>query len=297
MAATRQRPFAFIDWLGESDGSGAASLRLLRVILLVHAGIRVWDRALLEEQQAFFAAEAVVLMLAAAAATRSRFGLLACPAAFWVLSVEVLITDGVANHVFLEWGAVGLFAFLDPDDDAEGELLLCTLRWMTLIVLFYTGLQKVLLGAYFRGELLAWMIAQRPPFEEFFGWMLPTSELVRLGELDGESIGSGPYRAASWQLLVLSNAVWLSELALPFLMAWRPTRIFAALGAAGFVIGLQLGAREVMFALLFSQLCLLMLPRDGYRYAAPLFGFAYLYLAGVLLGLLPGGFLLKESGL
>lgn len=297
MSVEARRPFAFIDWLGEGDGSGAASLRLLRPLLLLHGAIRVWDRALLEELPAFFAVEAALLALAAAAATRPALGLTACRVGFWLLSFEIFITPAMANHVFLEWGLVGLFAFLDVDEAEESTLLLGALRWIALIVLFYTGLQKLLYGDYFHGELLAWMIAQRPPFEEFFGWVLPSAEVARLGALDGETLGSGPYHADSWRLLAMSNAVWVTELVLPFAMAFRPTRVAATLAAAGFVVFIQLGAREVMFALLFAQVCLLMLPRDGYRWAAPAFGLAYLYLAGVLLGLWPGDFLMKQSGL
>lgn len=286
----------FAERLGGPSGAGAAGLRAFRTLLLVHAAVRVWDRAR-HEELAVFLGGAAALLTAAAALSATRWAREAVWIGLWVLAVEWVLTPAVANHVHLELACVALFALLDVADDAERGLLLASLRWVGVVVFFAAGLQKLLYGTYFRGELLTWMIAQRPPFAALFGFLLPADELARLTALDGASVGSGPYRTSAPLLLALSNAVWIAELALPPLMLWRRTRVAAALAAALFVLAIQLGARETLFALLFSQLCLLLLPGEGYRRLAPVYVLAYLYLAAFLLGLAPGGLLVRHGEL
>lgn len=282
--------------LGGPPGAGAAGLRAFRTLLLVHATVRVWDRARHEELAVYLGGTAV-LLAAAAVLSATRWAREAMLLALWGLGVEWIVSPAVPNHVHLELGCVALFAVLDVDDEADRGLLLASLRWVAVVVFFAAGLQKVLYGTYFHGELLCWMIAQRPPFAELFGWLLPAGELARLTALDGASPGSGPYRTGAPVLLLLSNAVWMTELALPPLMLWRRTRVPATLAAALFVLAIQLGARETLFALLFSQLCLLLLPREGYRRLVPVYALAYLYLAAFDLRLVPGWFLVRHGRL
>jgi hypothetical protein len=87
---------------------------------------------------------------------------------------------------------------------------------------------------------------------------------------------------------VLSNAVWIAELVLPFGLLARATRTGAAAAAAALVVAIQLGAREAGFALLFVNLLLLFVPSRVAHALLP----AWLALLGFTLaaasGLVPG---------
>lgn len=287
---------AFADPVGAGAGIDA-SLRAFRLLLLVHGAVRLWDRYLVEGGHPLHLAMALVLTLAAAASILPRFAGAAVFAALWVVGVEVAVTHGPANHVWAELMLLGLFALLDPSRDDEALWLVCTLRWMVALLLFWAGVQKLLYGGYFRAEFLCWMIADRPAFAIALGWLLPADELARLTSASATAVGSGPYRTSSLPLILASNAVWLAELVLPALLFVRRTRMLGAVAATLFVLSIQLVAREVMFGLLYSQLVLLTLPGDGYRRIAPLYAAAYAYLALGLLGLVPLDWLVKRGGL
>ena len=57
------------------------------------------------------------------------------------------------------------------------------LDWLGVIVLFYSGLQKLLYGTYFRGQFLAFTVAQIDTFRKAMGFLLPAGELARLRSL------------------------------------------------------------------------------------------------------------------
>jgi hypothetical protein len=240
---------------------------------------------------------ALVLSLAAAASLSRRYARPAVFAGMWAVLVEVAVTHGPANHVWLELMLLSLYVLLDPERDDESVLLACALRWLVALLLAWAGLQKVLYGTYFHAEFLCWMIAQRPAFAQALGFLLPEGELARLVAAGAQAVGSGPYRSDAWLLVAASNAVWIAELALPALLLVRRTRVAGAWLAAAFVLSIQLVAREAMFGLLYSQLVLLVLPGRGYRRVAPVYALAYAYLAGHLLGLLPADWILKRGAL
>jgi hypothetical protein len=262
----------------------------------VHAAVRVWDEARVGGHP-LHVGIAVVLTLAAAASASRRFARPAVFAAVWAVAVEVAVTHGPANHVYLELALLFLFALLDLERDGEAATLACGLRWVVALLLVWAGLQKVLYGTYFRAEFLCWMIAQRPPFAEALAFLLPADELSRLVSAGAREVGSGPYRTHAWLLIAASNAVWIAELVLPALLLFRRTRVWGAWLAAAFVLSIQLVAREAMFGLLYSQLVLLVLPGRGYRRVAPLYALAYAYLALHLLGLAPADWILKRGAL
>lgn len=180
-----------------------------------------------------------------------------------------------SNHSLLEFLAVALFAFLDRRSVEEGELLLRTCRWLVLIVLFWSGLQKVLYGTYFHAEFLGAFIAFKPSFAQAFGTILPAAELARLQSLSAQ-VGAGPFAVNSLLLVVLSNAVYLVEMVLPALLLWTRTRAAALLAAILFTVALQAAAREIFFAALFLNLLLLFSRRAVNRRLLPIFAMLYL---------------------
>jgi hypothetical protein len=287
----------WLEWFADPPGTAFAdSLIAFRTLLLVHGAVRVWDAARVGGHP-LHVAIAVVLTAAAAASLRRGLARPAVFAGVWAVLVEVAITHGPANHVYLELLLLAAYALLDPERGDEAVLLACVLRWMVALLLFWAGLQKLLYGTYFRAEFLCWMIAQRPAFADALGFLLPADELARLAAAGAQAVGSGPYRTHAWLLIAASNAVWIAELALPALLLFRRTRVWGAWLAAAFVLSIQLVAREAVFGLLYSQLVLLVLPGRGYRRIAPLYAAAYAYLVLHLLGLAPADWILKRGAL
>ena len=157
------------------------------------------------------------------------------------------------------------------------------------MILFQTGLQKILYGQYFGGEFLAFMIGRGDRFADLFALIIPAEEVARLQSYDPLRTGAGPYRVAGWTIPAMSNGIYLAELALPIGLLIPRWRTVAASMAIALVVAIQFGAREIGFALLFSNLLLLQLPGDTSRRLLPLFALAYLYLIGAAFGVLPGG--------
>jgi hypothetical protein len=181
-----------------------------------------------------------------------------------VLFGKVLATFPVtSNHAFLELLAVGLLACFDPKRREERALALQTARWGVVIVLFYSGLQKVLYGTYFDAQLLGSFIALKPTFAEALGPFLPHAELARLSALPIRA-GVGPFAVGSTLVVFMSNAVYAFEMIAPFFLLWRPTRASAAVAVIIFTALLQTAAREVLFGTLFVGL-LLLFPRRAFN--------------------------------
>jgi hypothetical protein len=293
-----------LDWTADVPGAPPQrQLSALRALVLAHLavqGFAWWARPL--PTPASFAPLALVCVSAALAALSLlallRHGRLAClaalPFAAWVVFRVFPFTP---NHTFLAFLVLSLFAWLDPDREEDAGLLLRGLRWLTVIVFFYAGLQKALHGLYFRGEFLSWMIAQGVErWEAVFGWMIPDAELARLRSYPRFMLGAGPYRVEAPLFVLASNAVWLGELALSLLLLLRRTRELAALAAIALVFTIQLAPREFMFALFYTQMLLLFVRGDLNRRLLLLFLFGYWYQLAVLRGAPGASFLLKAGG-
>ena len=108
-----------------------------------------------------------------------RFSLWATRAAVLLLVGEIAITiPFTANHVFLEFLCLGFLSLLDERDEGEAELLMQALRWFVGVFFFYTGLQKLLYGYYFDGQLLAYLAGTEVRFAAFFRFIIPAEELI-----------------------------------------------------------------------------------------------------------------------
>jgi len=164
------------------------------------------------------------------------------------------------NHRYLELFFVGLFAVLDDRRADERRLLLQSLRFAVVVVLFYSGLQKLIHGYWFHGQFLAWSM-WRESFDVALAPLFSPAELERLSGLEGVA-GDGPYRVAGLHLTLLSNAVWASEMSLALLLLVRRTRVLAWVVAAGLIVAVQIVARELMFGLEFLGAILLFARRD-----------------------------------
>jgi hypothetical protein len=296
-------PAAPLDWTADPPGVAAAShLRAFRSLLLVHWAVQSWAWYARPLYPPFRFAPSVILAVAAVLTALFALsfwrGRLACGLAFPICAALVWWTfPGTPNHTFLACLLTGLCGWLDVEREDESRLLLQTLRWLTVIVFFWAGVQKALHGLYFHGEFLAWMIAHSlDHWSAVFGWFVPAEEIERLRALPRFQAGVGPYRVDAWPFLVVANGVWLGEIALAAGMLWRRTRAWAALGAIALVFTIQLAPHEWMFALLYGQVLLLFVPGEWNRRLLPVFVLAYVWLLAALLGAPGGGLLIKAWG-
>jgi hypothetical protein len=176
------------------------------------------------------------------------------------LHVLWLEFPGSANHAYLELFICLLGAFLDVENPDERRDLLRAARWLACLVLFYSGLAKVVHGYWFHGEMLAHQL-KFPYYRPVLSLLLPASEFERLVTFTAQ-VGDGPYRVASLPFVLGSNAVYLLEMALALLLCVRRTRPWAALAALALIAAIEAGAREFFFGLVFGNTLLLFTRRD-----------------------------------
>jgi hypothetical protein len=273
-----QRPPSRVERLlaraaGPDPETAVARLRILRRFLLSWGVVRssVWLAAGAAVDPAWLGASAIVLGVATGLAFAPRLEHLAARLALPALLAQLAWTLPLThNHFFLELYAVALLA-LAGRGGADAPLVLAGLRGLTALVLFQTGLQKLLYGHYFTGDFLAFMVGRGDRFATLFEWVLPAAEAARLQGYDPFQDGAGPYRVTQPLWVLISNGVWIAETTLPFALLAHRTRAVAAGIAIAFVLALQLGAREMGFALLFGNLLLLFGPVVWQRRLFPLF--------------------------
>ena len=290
-------------WLGFADAASDSPQRLIlevfRRLLLLHVAFAT---ALRLGGDGFPNAVSFVCAIGLLPACalglwpgRERLGAAAAASLQFALAVSVFPAG--SNHSFLELVALVLVAFLDPRRPAECRLLGQSLRWVVVIALFYTGLQKFLYGTYFEAVYLGYAIATREHFADFFAWLLPAAELTRLVGLPGPNVtwhpdgtatlASGSYAVRALPVVIVSNLTWLAEMALPFFLLWRRTRALAVAAAIGLVAVIQMAARELFFAALMVNWLLLFTRRAWNRRLFPVFVTFYLLLAASRLGWVP----------
>lgn len=177
-----------------------------------------------------------------------------------VASFLVIIFPAGGNHEYLELVLCLLCAGLDIDDDAERRLLAGAVRWMTCVILFWAGVQKLVHGFYFRGEYLAYSVS-RETYASVFSWLLPADELTRLASYDG-SPGTGPYSTRGPLFLAVSNLSCIAEIVLAPLLWLRPTRAAAVIGALVLLLAIESAAREMFFFFVLFNMLLLFLETD-----------------------------------
>ena len=263
-------------------------LRAFQLLLLLHVTARAWLWALRAgDDLALRALFATALALCALLGLSRRWARTATTSALVLLAIKLVGSfPSTSNHFFIEVLCVALVAFVGTESAPERILLLEALRWLTVIVLFYTGLQKVLYGTYFDGQFLGFAIATRPPFAALFGCIAP-AEVARLRALQPFDVGAGPFAIAAPLAVAAANAAYLFEILAPAALLVRRTRPYAVAAALAFVVVIEVAARELMFGVLFANLLLLFLAWPLNRTLLPAFALLYAVLLGSRLDLLP----------
>ena len=273
---------------GDEPGTERRKLRAFGVLLSLVVCTEYWTKYL-NRVDDVGAATIVVLALVTLVTVPVLLGRLRRPAfaglALLQIWYVVRLFPMAGNHRYLEAGFFGLLALLDDDDGPERMLLLRSLRFMTVIVLFYSGVQKLVHGYWFRGQFLAWALwsdsfqtALEPLFEPHSFAQLSTSSW---------SAGDGPFVATSLSLVVLSNAIWIAELTLAVLLIPRATRTFAWIATCGLIVAMELVTRELMFGVEFATAILLFARGNVLRRSILPLGLLLLAALLVRLGVLP----------
>jgi hypothetical protein len=192
-----------------------------------------------------------------------------------------------ANHVFLEFFCLLFLCFADDSEPAECELVVKSLCSVFAIVLFYTGLQKLIYGQYFDGQFLAYAIATEDRFATFLQYVIPADEFERLRNHDLSTVGSGPFRFEAPWLIAASNSIYIVEMGLPVLLQFRRFRSAACVASIVLIVLIQLGAREIVFGVLFVSLATLHLEKNWPAQLLPVVVGIYTYLVAAQLGLVP----------
>ena len=268
----------------------AAVVRAFTLFLLTHVAVRtlLWAERADDWIAGRFVMAAGLAVCAAIAWRHPERSRAAATGAVAILAIKLVASfPTTSNHFFIEFLCVSLLAFCDPDAAGERALLLSTARWLTAIVLFYTGLQKVLYGTYFDAQFLGLSIGHKPSFEWLFSWLLPAAELARLRDLHPLGAGAGPFDIRSPLALLVANGVYLFEMLAPAALVWRRTRPWAAAATLLVVAAIEAGARELLFGLLFVNLLLLFFARPVNRALLPVSLAALALLTASRIGLLP----------
>lgn len=276
---------------GDADrGAQAAIVRAFTLFLLAHLVVRTlqWTVRADDWLAARWLLTAALGVCALVAWRRPARARAAVTAAWVVVALKFAATFPTAsNHSLIEVLCLGLVALCDPAVAGERALLLSGARWLAVIVFFYTGLQKVLYGTYFDAQFLGLTIGHKSSFAWLFGQVLPAGEFARLVALHPLLPGAGPFAIRSPLALLIANGIWVFELVVPALLVWRRTRPWAATGAVLVIGAIELGARELLFGLLFVNLLLLFHARPVNRTLLPVSLAILAALAAVRIGLLP----------
>jgi len=280
------RLFSIVD--GDDPAVRRRRLRAFESIFVLVVGTEYWLRALPRWGLlgAHYYAFLAVATLACAAILSSRwrrpaFATLALTHAALVWSEF----PSTGNHAYLEVVLCLLAAFLSLDRAEEERLYLRAGRWIAVVILFYSGVQKLAHGYYLHGEYLAFSLGSTA-FRPIVGFLLSPAELARLVGFTGE-IGDGSYRVASAPFLAVSNGTWIGEIALAAALCWPRTRAVAVVAALLLLLAIESAAREVFFGLVFANAILLFTWSDRHSRLVPLVVVLLALLALVRLGILP----------
>lgn len=269
----------FLGWPRQADGLDPERYKALESFMLVavvaHCGTFLARTDSLGDwaREGLFPA-ALVSAILGLASVRARPYCIA--ASLGVVSLWVALTwPSFANHALLEISILFLLLLCRGDE----ALAMNGARWLTALVLFHSGFQKLVLGHYFNGELLGAMTAQYEKFNFFFRHFLSAGELARLEGMHGR-IHTGPYSISEPLFVLMSNAVWIGEMGIAIALMIPRTRKIGVWGGLALVVGIELGAREIIFGSLFAFLILMFLEGQRVRFIWPVL--ALMQILGVL---------------
>lgn len=236
------------------------ALRLFGLYMVVHVALEQWfyvavtwsDVATAQVLRAVFASVAASVALVG----RERIG--AALLAAMMLESITHAFPRAPNHALLELLALLALATHNRREARDGAGLEQVLSGLLAATMLGAGVQKVLHGTYADGTYLAFAIAHSERFAQVFGPLLSAAESARLAAISSPYVeGAGPYVLRDLHMLVLSNAIYLVEIALGMLLLLRRTRPAAAYATIGLVLLIEVAAQEAFFGCLIVSLAAL----------------------------------------
>ena len=304
MAVAKKHLAGIFELLAESPGAELSSkLRMFGFLVLLHMAVQFWEYVFVpftNSELRFPPVSLLMVTLMLSFCTgltltchlRKAFCLALVPA-FYLLYWRF---PWLPNHPSLAMICLCFLVLLDSRDKEESILLLQSLRWIAIVVLFYSGWQKLVSGFWFQGEFLSYYVAHAAPrWQNLFELVLSREEIARLASLELRP-ESASYRSSNVPLVLISNVTYVFELVMPVFLVIRRTRGVAVVSCLVFMLLLQAAAAEIMFFLLFSKMLLLFSSRNWLLRLAPVYVVIYVYLLGAVCGLLPAAGLIKASG-
>ena len=161
-------------------------------------------------------------------------------------------TANLSGLEFLCLLFLGIAQVQKPEDQ---PLALSALRFLAVWAMLFSGVQKVLYGTYFNGAYLAMLIANQGRFALPFYFVMPADELETLQN----AAVDGPYTIRAPAVLILSNLVYILEIAAAFLLVVPRYRRYGVVLACALLVAIEVGAREYTFGMLVLNLLFLFL--------------------------------------
>ncbi len=175
-----------------------------------------------------------VLLSAAAFTRHSRAATLV---AWFGLATGILATfPDVANHT---WGlslTLLVLGLCDERDQKQRQYAMLIITVLVASIFAYSGLQKMLSGLWFEGEMPAWLASSDPT---------RFALLSSIADATGQTPSSGEWSGAL--ALGVSNLVWVGEIAIGVGLMTRRFRRSAAVAAVVLLVLIEVDAKEFHF--------------------------------------------------
>lgn len=270
---------------GDSEAESRA-LTLFVTLFSMHVAAREWIKGIDDDwpMARVVLTSLVTVGFALVWFERTRFLAALLVAVAAVTKFAWLFPDG-SNHMFVETtcALVLALAFVPRREPTVDSSAIRALRWLPILVLFWSGVQKMLHGAYFDGSFLAFLGATDERFIRVLEWTLPgeAEHLAAVVETNG------PYRFVGVWPVVASNLVYLVEIVAAVMLVVPATRRAGVWVAAATLVGIEIVARELQFGGAFACLLTTFVTGLRRRHVVPVFALYYAMLLAVRLGILP----------
>lgn len=191
----------------------------------------------------------IVLALATTSATvlpeRRRIAVVTGLSATFIVAASSF--PATANHTFLTLFVLLILALPNSNSPADAQAALNAVTWLAGAVFFWAGIQKLVHGAWFRGQFVAVELAGSARFHFPLSYLLPSHELERLRELGRPLPGVGPYLLESWSGRACSLLVPMAEILAGLFVAFRPRKTSTVVAASIVLLCIEVVAREISF--------------------------------------------------
>jgi hypothetical protein len=280
-----------LTWAGDDDPARRLSkIAAFQIILILHHWASIWNHAIAARGQwdAQMVFQLVGVNLAAAIGLFPKWRRVSLAALAALALQQIFDTFPLSsNHLMLEFLFAAFAAMFDVKNEEEQRTFLQSARLLFVVVLFHTGLQKLIHGYYFRGEFFSYLVSGGERFHLVLQWAVPADELARLRGYTTQ-VGEGPYRAAAPLLIAISNATYLLEMGCAVGLLIPQLRVAAFAMTLVVLFAIESGAREVYFGLLFLNALLLFPRKDVNRLFIPVFAVFYIVAVLARIGIVPG---------